>query len=121
MTDELAHFSPACQLLWYALRLQSKSGGPPMPLTVVFVERKTRCDEVAEALRQEGIPAVALHGGLSQVSSGRGGVGQLVRCQVVSAPTYHQTEGSATAQLAVSFLRESPLNSIPQFLGPTSK
>lgn len=38
-----------------------------MPLTVVFVERKTRCDEVADALRGEGIPAVPLHGGLSQV------------------------------------------------------
>lgn len=37
-----------------------------MPLTVVFVERKTRCDEVAAALCQEDIPAVALHGGLAQ-------------------------------------------------------
>lgn len=44
----------------------SESGGPPMPLTVVFVERKTRCDEVAAALNEEGIPAVALHGGLGQ-------------------------------------------------------
>ncbi len=49
---------------------QASSGGPPMPLTVVFVERKTRCDEVAAALCQDGIPAVALHGGLSQVSAG---------------------------------------------------
>jgi len=44
----------------------AERGGPPMPLTVVFVERKTRCDEVADALRQDGIPAVALHGGLTQ-------------------------------------------------------
>lgn len=43
-----------------------REGGTPMPLTVVFVERKTRCDEVAAALKQEGIPAVALHGGLGQ-------------------------------------------------------
>uniref|UniRef100_A0A7S0R4E0 RNA helicase n=1 Tax=Chlamydomonas leiostraca TaxID=1034604 RepID=A0A7S0R4E0_9CHLO len=42
------------------------SGGPPMPLTVVFVERKTKCDEVAAALCNDGIPAVALHGGLGQ-------------------------------------------------------
>ena len=42
-------------------------GGAPMPLTVVFVERKTKCDEVAAALNEEGIPAVALHGGLGQV------------------------------------------------------
>ncbi|GIL78706.1 hypothetical protein Vretimale_397 [Volvox reticuliferus] len=42
-------------------------GGPPMPLTIVFVERKTRCDEVASALREDGIPANALHGGLGQM------------------------------------------------------
>jgi ATP-dependent RNA helicase DDX5/DBP2 len=38
-----------------------------MPLTIVFVERKNRCNEVAHALSTEGIPAAALHGGLSQV------------------------------------------------------
>lgn len=38
-----------------------------MPLTIVFVERKNRCNEVAAALQAEGIPAAALHGGLSQV------------------------------------------------------
>jgi hypothetical protein len=42
-----------------------------MPLTIVFVERKNRCNEVAAALQEEGIPAAALHGGLSQV----GGLG----------------------------------------------
>lgn len=45
----------------------AQSGGPPLPLTVVFVERKAKCDDVAEALRQERIPAAALHGGLGQV------------------------------------------------------
>ena len=45
---------------------QGKRGGPPMPLTIVFVERKTRCDEVAAALQGEGVPSAALHGGLSQ-------------------------------------------------------
>lgn len=44
-----------------------QTGGPKMPLTVVFVERKTRCDEVAEALNREEVKAVPLHGGLSQV------------------------------------------------------
>lgn len=44
----------------------AEQGGPPMVLTVVFVERKTRCDEVAAALNEDGIPAAALHGGLSQ-------------------------------------------------------
>ncbi|KAI9198161.1 hypothetical protein LWI28_011166 [Acer negundo] len=38
----------------------------PFPLTIVFVERKTRCDEVAEALVAQGLRAVALHGGRSQ-------------------------------------------------------
>lgn len=46
---------------------QAEHGGPPMPLTIVFVERKNRCSEVAHALQTEGIPAAALHGGLSQV------------------------------------------------------
>jgi ERCC4-related helicase len=41
-------------------------GGPIMPLTIVFVERKTRCDEVAEALSHDDVLAVALHGGLGQ-------------------------------------------------------
>ncbi|XP_009374389.2 DEAD-box ATP-dependent RNA helicase 20 isoform X1 [Pyrus x bretschneideri] len=40
--------------------------GHPFPLTIVFVERKTRCDEVAEALVAQGLHAVALHGGRTQ-------------------------------------------------------
>jgi len=48
----------------------SKEGSPPMPLTIVFVERKNRCNEVAQALADEGVPAVALHGGLTQVWCG---------------------------------------------------
>lgn len=53
---------------------QSSHGGPEMPLTIVFVERKTRCDEVAAGLSAEGVAALALHGGLSQVRLG-GAVG----------------------------------------------
>ncbi|XP_058075376.1 ATP-dependent RNA helicase DBP2-like isoform X2 [Magnolia sinica] len=45
---------------------QSERSGHPLPLTIVFVERKTRCDEVAEALVAQGLHAVALHGGRSQ-------------------------------------------------------
>eukprot|EP00976_Prorocentrum_cordatum_P025277 513365-Prorocentrum_minimum.AAC.2 len=37
-----------------------------LPLTIVFVERKARCDEMSDALCQEGIAATALHGGRSQ-------------------------------------------------------
>lgn len=44
----------------------SESSGHAMPLTIVFVERKARCDEVAELLRLAGLRAAALHGGLSQ-------------------------------------------------------
>ena len=47
----------------------AQSGGPSMPLTVVFVERKVKCDDVAAALCAESIPAVALHGGLGQVGN----------------------------------------------------
>ncbi|KAK9279376.1 hypothetical protein L1049_013055 [Liquidambar formosana] len=45
---------------------QAEGCGHPFPLTIVFVERKTRCDEVAEALVAQGLHAVALHGGRSQ-------------------------------------------------------
>jgi len=45
---------------------QAERSGHPFPLTIVFVERKTRCDEVAEALVAQGLHAVALHGGRSQ-------------------------------------------------------
>ncbi|KAI5649018.1 hypothetical protein M9H77_35023 [Catharanthus roseus] len=40
--------------------------GHPFPLTIVFVERKSRCDEIAEALIDQGLKAVALHGGRNQ-------------------------------------------------------
>ncbi|KAB1225665.1 ATP-dependent RNA helicase DBP2 [Morella rubra] len=45
---------------------QSERSGHPFPLTIVFVERKMRCDEVAEALIAQGLHAAALHGGRSQ-------------------------------------------------------
>ncbi|CAA2966219.1 ATP-dependent RNA helicase DBP2-like isoform X1 [Olea europaea var. sylvestris] len=45
---------------------QSERSGYDFPLTIVFVERKTRCDEVAEALIEQGLQAAALHGGRSQ-------------------------------------------------------
>ncbi|KAJ8562537.1 hypothetical protein K7X08_011828 [Anisodus acutangulus] len=45
---------------------QAERSGHPFPLTIVFVERKTKCDEVAEALTQQGLLATALHGGRSQ-------------------------------------------------------
>ena len=59
-----------CALLGEEMAAET-TGGPPMPLTVVFVERKTRCDEVAAALCADGIPAVPLHGGLGQVRVGQ--------------------------------------------------
>jgi len=40
--------------------------GSSMPMTVVFVERKDRADEISHLLNAEGIPAAALHGGRSQ-------------------------------------------------------
>lgn len=46
---------------------QAEKSGQPLPLTIVFVERKTRCDEVSDALVAQGLHAVALHGGRSQV------------------------------------------------------
>lgn len=42
------------------------SAGQPQPLTIVFVERKARCDEVTEALLAQGLKAASLHGGRSQ-------------------------------------------------------
>ena len=40
--------------------------GQDMPMTVIFVERKNRADEIAELLNAENVPAAALHGGRSQ-------------------------------------------------------
>uniref|UniRef100_A0A0C9RXP6 RNA helicase n=1 Tax=Wollemia nobilis TaxID=56998 RepID=A0A0C9RXP6_9CONI len=45
---------------------QAEKSGQPQPLTIVFVERKTRCDEVTDAIVAQGLHAVALHGGRSQ-------------------------------------------------------
>ncbi|XP_047333372.1 ATP-dependent RNA helicase DBP2-like [Impatiens glandulifera] len=45
---------------------QADQSGNPFPLTIVFVERKNRCDEIAEALIAQGLRAVAFHGGCSQ-------------------------------------------------------
>ncbi|KAG9149415.1 hypothetical protein Leryth_003357, partial [Lithospermum erythrorhizon] len=45
---------------------QVERAGRPFPLTIVFVERKTRCDEVADALLKQGLLAAGLHGGRSQ-------------------------------------------------------
>ncbi|CAN6469447.1 unnamed protein product [Victoria cruziana] len=45
---------------------RAENTGQPFPLTIVFVERKARCDEVAEALIAERLHAVSLHGGRSQ-------------------------------------------------------
>ena len=44
----------------------AKRDGQPPPLTIIFVDRKNRCDEVVELLRMEEMEAVALHGGRSQ-------------------------------------------------------
>ncbi|KAK1283927.1 DEAD-box ATP-dependent RNA helicase 52 [Acorus calamus] len=46
---------------------QAEQSGHALPLTIVFVERKTRCDDVVEALVAQGLNAVALHGGRSQL------------------------------------------------------
>ncbi|KAH8479943.1 hypothetical protein Peur_063210 [Populus x canadensis] len=45
---------------------QAEKSNQSFPLTIVFVERKTMCNEVAEALVAQGLQAVALHGGRSQ-------------------------------------------------------
>ena len=62
---EAAKLDRLCQLLLEE-QAEANTLGRPLPMTVVFVERKTKCDEVAELLTGEGIPAVALHGGRSQ-------------------------------------------------------
>nr|URM60690.1 E2F DP family protein [Gymnema sylvestre] len=45
---------------------QAENFGHLFPLSIIFVERKNRCDEVAEVLTDQGLKAVALHGGRSQ-------------------------------------------------------
>ena len=69
---------------------QAESSGQPMPLTIIFVERKARCDDVAELLRTEGLSALALHGGLSQWER-EGALRDFTKemCGEVSAHWYH--------------------------------
>ncbi|CAM6017881.1 unnamed protein product [Sphagnum balticum] len=45
---------------------QAEDTNQAPPLTIVFVERKARCDEVSDALVEQGLKATALHGGRSQ-------------------------------------------------------
>ncbi len=45
---------------------QAQDSNQVPPLTIVFVERKARCDEVSDALVEQGLKATALHGGRSQ-------------------------------------------------------
>nr|XP_010922760.1 LOW QUALITY PROTEIN: ATP-dependent RNA helicase DBP2-like [Elaeis guineensis] len=45
---------------------QAENFGHAYPLTIVFVDRKSRCQEVAEALVAQGLDAVVLHGGRTQ-------------------------------------------------------
>ena len=48
--------------------MAERVGGPSarLPMTVVFVETKARCDEVKETLNVNNFSAVALHGGIEQ-------------------------------------------------------
>lgn len=80
------------------------AGGPPMPLTIVFVERKTRCDEVAAALREEGIMANALHGGLNQVGLRRGEKGHVLARVWWRRARRHQTRCTGTVRVAAGAL-----------------
>jgi len=47
-------------------KVEAAKLGTDMPMTVVFVERKNRADEISELLNAEGVPSAALHGGRSQ-------------------------------------------------------
>ena len=54
-----------CELLLEEKAEAEKFGGS-LPMTVVFVERKARADEVMELLNADGVSAAAFHGGRSQ-------------------------------------------------------
>eukprot|EP00249_Psilotum_nudum_P014431 c24818_g1_i1 orf=232-2025(+) len=45
---------------------QAERAGQPPPLTIVFVERQIRCEEVTNALLAQGLKAAPLHGRRSQ-------------------------------------------------------
>jgi|TARA_B110000305_G_scaffold239288_1_gene306679 ATP-dependent RNA helicase DDX5/DBP2 len=54
-----------CELLLEEKSEAEKFGGT-LPMTVVFVERKARADEIMTLLNEEGVAAAAFHGGRSQ-------------------------------------------------------
>jgi hypothetical protein len=84
-------------LLLYEEMQQADTNGHRMPLTIVFVERKLRADQVAEALRAETISAAALHGGLSQVPHG---FAAIKWAQSMAPNTWHAKLPSMMGELA---------------------
>ena len=57
-----------CELLLEEKAEAEKFGGQ-LPMTIVFVERKARADEIMELLNAEGVTAAAFHGGEAQGSA----------------------------------------------------
>lgn len=51
--------------------LDNSMSRPKMPKTIVFMARKVECDEMADKLRSEGVPADSIHGDLSQEQRSR--------------------------------------------------
>lgn len=63
--SDAAKLDRLCELMLEE-KAEAAKLGRPVPMTVIFVERKARADDVADLLSQEGVAAVALHGGRSQ-------------------------------------------------------
>jgi len=67
-TSEPAKIESLLNLISQEFEMAARVGGPDakLPMTIVFVETKARCEEVKDTLNVNNFPAVALHGGIEQ-------------------------------------------------------
>jgi len=67
-TTEQDKLEALLNLVSQEFEMASRVGGPSakLPMTVVFVETKARCEEVKDTLNVNNFSAVALHGGIEQ-------------------------------------------------------
>ena len=65
-TTDAEKVTSLLDLMMKEKEMSERVGGSVVPMTVIFVETKNRCDEIAEALNANGLAAVRLHGGRDQ-------------------------------------------------------
>jgi len=63
--NDVSKIDRLCRML-IAEKQESLQHGNQAPMTIVFVDRKQKCEDVADMLNAEGVAASSLHGGRTQ-------------------------------------------------------